>query len=88
VQEIHDLFKRFIADHRPQLDLVKVATGRYWYGTQALELGLVDELITSDDYLLAARRRADLYHLRVRSQRSLRQRLTGVTTAAIPLLSR
>jgi serine protease SohB len=77
VQEIHDLFKQFVAAHRPGLDLARVATGQYWYGQQALELGLVDQLVTSDDYLLAARDRADIFHLRCLTPRSLRQRLAG-----------
>jgi len=61
IHETHDLFKDFVAQNRPQVDVATVATGEYWYGTRALELRLVDELSTSDDYLLAARERADLY---------------------------
>ena len=63
IHEIHDLFKSFVAENRPQVDLARVATGEYWYGTKALELNLVDELSTSDDYLLAARDRADLFEV-------------------------
>ncbi len=63
VAEMHTLFKDFVAAHRPGLDLDAVATGRFWFGTQALELRLVDELLTSDDYLLRARERADVFHL-------------------------
>jgi serine protease SohB len=77
VVAVHELFKQFVAAHRPGLDLTRVATGEYWYGTRALELGLVDELMTSDDYLLAARERADLFQLRFRVARSLLQRLSG-----------
>ena len=40
-------------DARPHLDLDKVATGEHWYGTRALNLNLIDEIITSDDYLLS-----------------------------------
>jgi serine protease SohB len=79
VLAVHELFKQFVVAHRPGLDLARVATGEYWYGTQALELGLVDELMTSDDYLLAARDRADLFQLRYSAARSLRQRLSGLT---------
>ncbi|MFA0683529.1 protease SohB, partial [Vibrio splendidus] len=49
LEETHGLFKDFIRDHRPALDLEKVATGEHWFGTQAHELGLVDEISTSDD---------------------------------------
>ncbi|NKN31639.1 protease SohB [Marichromatium bheemlicum] len=54
LEETHALFKRFVAEYRPGLDLDRVATGEYWHGTRAVELGLVDAIQTSDDYLLAA----------------------------------
>ncbi|MCL1147664.1 protease SohB [Shewanella marinintestina] len=52
LEETHVLFKEFIAKYRPELDLEKVATGEHWYGQQAIELGLVDEISTSDDVIM------------------------------------
>lgn len=54
LEETHVLFKDFIRDHRPELELEKVATGEHWFGSQAKELGLVDEIMTSDDIVVAA----------------------------------
>lgn len=54
LEETHVLFKDFVGGHRPSLDISKVATGEHWFGTKAKELGLVDEIKTSDDYLQAA----------------------------------
>ena len=54
LEETHGLFKNFIRDHRPALELDKVATGEHWFGTQAHELGLVDEIKTSDDIVVEA----------------------------------
>ena len=51
LEETHVLFKNFVSEHRASLDLNKVATGEHWFGTKALELGLVDTIQTSDDYL-------------------------------------
>ncbi|MCW8865567.1 MAG: protease SohB [Colwellia sp.] len=51
LEETHVLFKDFVSEHRPSLDLEKVATGEHWFGTKALELGLIDTIQTSDDYL-------------------------------------
>ena len=51
LEETHDLFKEFVHERRPSLDIENVATGEHWFGTKALELGLVDEIKTSDDYL-------------------------------------
>ncbi len=51
LEETHVLFKDFVSEHRPSLDISKVATGEHWFGTKALALGLVDSIQTSDDYL-------------------------------------
>ncbi len=75
IEEMHDLFKDFVAKHRPQLDLQKVATGEYWYGTKALNLNLVDELKTSDDYLLAAREHADMYEISYTAKKTVTEKL-------------
>ena len=77
LEDVHGLFKDFVATHRPQLDLPTVATGEYWYGARALALSLVDELQTSDDYLLAARERMAIYTLHYRGRKTLRERLGG-----------
>lgn len=64
LEDIHALFKEYVIEARPQLDLSKVATGEAWYGRRALELGLVDELITSDAYLAKACTEADVFEIR------------------------
>ncbi|HEY1077640.1 MAG TPA: protease SohB, partial [Fontimonas sp.] len=52
IDQTHALFKAFVGEHRPQLDLSRVATGEHWFGSQALELKLIDAIETSDDFLL------------------------------------
>jgi serine protease SohB len=77
LEETHGVSKTFTATHRPDLDLSRVATGEYWHGEQALELGLIDAVTTSDDYLLAARDQADLFKLRYRARKRPLERLLG-----------
>jgi serine protease SohB len=77
VEDIHELFKSQIREHRPQVDVDRVATGEHWYGIRALELKLVDELKTSDDFLLEAVKDCDLYHLTYKRRRSLQERVLG-----------
>jgi serine protease SohB len=77
VEEAHRLFKEFVKAHRPQLDIDAVATGEHWFGVRALELELVNELRTSDDYLLEASRGADLYEVRYTPKKALAHRLLG-----------
>lgn len=52
LESVHQLFKQHVAESRPSLDVDSVADGDYWYGKEALEKGLVDELSTSEDVLL------------------------------------
>jgi serine protease SohB len=77
LDQTHALFKSFVAANRPQLPLERVATGEHWYGTQALDLKLIDAIRTSDDWLLEKVKEADAYELRYRLRRSLRDQLMG-----------
>ncbi len=53
IDDMHQQFKEHVGRHRPQLDIAQVATGAHWTADRAVDLGLVDELLTSDDWLLA-----------------------------------
>jgi serine protease SohB len=75
IEEVHVLFKDFVKQNRPVLDLAQVATGEHWYGSRALELKLVDELRTSDDYLLEASSDADLYEVTYHAKKGLWARI-------------
>lgn len=75
LEEAHTLFKAFIADNRPAVDLAAVATGEHWFGSRALELKLVDELKTSDDYLLDSVAERDVIELRYKRHRGVLERL-------------
>lgn len=74
----HELFKDHVAAHRPQLDIKTIATGEVWFGIQALALGLVDKLATSDEYLSAQLATADVYELSYVTDKTLLERL-GMT---------
>jgi serine protease SohB len=77
VEDIHELFKNQIREHRPQVDVESVATGEHWYGVRALELKLVDELKTSDDVLVEAAKDHDLYHIAYKRRRNWQERVLG-----------
>ena len=77
VEDIHELFKGQIREHRPQVDLERVATGEHWYGIRALELKLIDEIKTSDDLLLDAAQEFDLYHVAYKRRRAWQERVLG-----------
>lgn len=75
LEETHTLFKEFVAQHRPQLDVAKIATGEHWFGQQALALQLVDSLSTSDDLILNAVKEKEVIELKYRHKKKLSQRL-------------
>ncbi|MCG8315648.1 MAG: protease SohB [Pseudomonadales bacterium] len=75
IEETHKLFKNHVANFRPQLNMEKVGTGEHWYGSQAMDLGLIDEIRTSDDYLFAARDDADIYEVTFEFKRSVAEKL-------------
>ena len=77
LQETHSLFREFVSQYRPKLEIDKVATGEHWYGTQALELGLVDEIKTSDELLLSAQDDYDIYQLEMEQKKNLQEKLLG-----------
>lgn len=75
LQETHELFRDFVSDNRPQLDIKAVSTGEHWYGKQALELNLVDELMTSDEFLVNALNEFDIYELSFEIKQGLQDKL-------------
>lgn len=64
LQATHQLFKNFIHDMRPTLDIDSVATGEHWFGTQALEKNLIDEIGTSDEFILQKKDQYELIAVR------------------------
>lgn len=84
LEQTHILFKGFVQQFRPQIDMMKVATGEYWYGQQALDLGLVDELLTSDDYLLEKyKNKAQIFEISFEKKQSLSEKISGALGAVI-----
>jgi len=75
VEDIHLLFKDFIAKHRPQVDIGKVSTGEHWPAIRAMENQLVDELKTSDDYLLENNANADIYEIKYMVKKSFMEKI-------------
>lgn len=75
LEETHVLFKAFVSKYRPELNLEKVATGEHWYGQQAIELGLVDEILTSDDVVMSLAKDRKVYKLRYQVKKKLADKI-------------
>lgn len=77
LEETHLLFKRYIAENRPEVPLEEVATGEHWYGTDALKLRLVDELLTSDDYILEKIKTHDVFEIGYEEKQKLVDKISN-----------
>ena len=75
LEETHQLFKQFVAQNRPHLDVDKVATGEHWFGQQALALQLVDELATSDDIILEKMKDKSVIAVKYKVKKPLLQKI-------------
>ncbi|MFT4714364.1 MAG: serine protease SohB [Candidatus Azotimanducaceae bacterium] len=64
LEDVHKLFKDFVSEQRPVVEIEEVATGEAWYGKRALELKLVDELKTSDEYIVDRCSEASVFHVK------------------------
>ena len=83
IEDIHLLFKEFVTLHRPQLKIEEVATGEIWFGQRALDKVLVDELITSDEYIANACGESDVFEVKYVDKKSLPERLGIAMESAV-----
>ncbi|WP_419810839.1 protease SohB [Bacterioplanoides sp.] len=75
LEDTHELFKDHVALYRKDLNVEAVATGDIWYGQQALENGLIDEVGTSDQYLMNACDESDVFTVRYEYKKTLQEKL-------------
>jgi serine protease SohB len=83
LEDVHSLFKSAVSQYRPDLDLDKIATGEHWYGTRALELGLADEIKTSDELLTERAADRELFQLTYKIKQPLQRRLMANVDGAL-----
>lgn len=83
LEETHILFKNFVSEHRPSLDIAKVATGEHWFGTTALTLGLVDSIQTSDDYLQQANKERKVILVKYAQHKTLAEKFSKAASLSV-----
>ena len=82
IEEIHVLFKDFVQSQRPDMNIDKVATGEYWPGIKAKTLGLVDEITTSDDYILSHYPAREIFSVKYSVKKNVAEKL-GMSAASV-----
>ena len=74
LEAIHRQFKSFVQENRTELDIDKVATGEVWSGQEAKELGLIDEITTSDAWLMKQHKDFEVLQLQYVTRKPLSER--------------
>lgn len=93
IEEMHALFKAWVKQHRPVVDIDGIATGETWVGMQALERQMIDGIMTSDELIVRACDEADVYSVRYEIRQTLGDRLgvavhKGLDRSVLALLRR
>ena len=92
LEDTHQLFKSYVSERRPSVDIEAVANGDIWFGSKAKEVSLIDELKTSDEYVMDACKDSEVYSIEFKEKKSLMDKLgmsvsTGIESSVTKLLS-
>lgn len=83
LEDTHLQFKDFIIQYRTELDIDTIATGEHWFGQRALDLKLVDEIGTSDDYLLEKSENFDLFEIKYEIKKSISEKIPFIARSIL-----
>jgi serine protease SohB len=83
VETIHGIFKHWVKEHRPSVDIDKISTGETWLGSQAKERYMVDDIRTSDECILSACESADVFEVEYELPKSIQEKLGAAFESAI-----
>ncbi|MGP9809234.1 protease SohB [Halomonas sp. AOP12-C2-37] len=91
LENTHRLFKHYVAERRPTMDIDSLATGEIWYGSEALPQLLVDSVGTSEAYLTERMAQVQVYTVKLEAPKTMGRKLglavsAGVETAALKAL--
>ena len=83
LEKTHGLFQAFVSEQRPQLDIELVSTGETWYGRTAVDVGLIDQIMTSDEFILRSVKSHEVFQIEYRKKKRARdQAMTWLHTLA------
>lgn len=80
LDDVHIAFKDHVALARPKLQetIEEVGTGEHWLAVQAKDKGLVDEIMTSDEYLESVCEKFDIIEILEKKEISKSQQIAGL----------
>ncbi len=77
LEQTHTLFKTFIDENRPNVDLSKIATGEHWHATDAFSLNLIDAISTSDEYIIQNHPNKKIYEVSYVQKENLKSKISS-----------
>lgn len=80
LEHIHHNFRQYVLDNRADLEIDKVATGEHWLAVDALTLHLIDQIQTSDEFILNKIPTHNVYHVKINCKPSWLERILKPTT--------
>lgn len=83
LENTHRLFKNYVSQHRPEMDIEKLATGEIWYGSEALAQKLVDSVGTSEAYLVERIAEAQVYRVRLEPPKTISRKVGLAISAGV-----
>lgn len=83
LENTHRLFKAYVGERRPALDIERIATGEIWYGSEALGEQLIDEVSTSEAYLNRRMDESEVFSVRLEPRKGMGQRLGRAISAGV-----
>lgn len=86
--EVHTQFQEFVKEHRADVDLDVVATGEIWYGERAKGVHLIDEIQTSDEYIMNSSKAADVYELTWQQPKKQLNDILSEATSSLSIIKR
>lgn len=83
LEQTHTLFRNFIDENRPQVDLEQVATGEHWHALDAFEKKLIDQIMTSDEYIMKHHPEKAIYELNYKTKPDFKERLSSTLGSCV-----
>ena len=75
--------KKWVKDHRPSVDIDKIATGETWVGLQAKDRYMIDEMRTSDECIVDACVDAEVYEIEFEHKQSIQDKVGSIFKGTI-----
>jgi len=83
VVDTHRLFKEFVVQSRPQIEIDRIGTGEHWFGLRALDLKLIDEIKTSDEYLMGLHDTHQVIRISYEAKKKLSEKIAAALSLAV-----